>query len=308
MKTAALCALALLAASASCAEFLSPLQVNALPATPAISIQYGPKAHQVGELRLPDAPGPHPVAVVIHGVCRHARHGTGAADRQNTAPLASALARAGYATWNIEYRSVDAEGGGWPGTFHDIANAVDHLRAIASAHRLELRRTVVVGHSAGGHLGTWLAARHRLPSGSELRTGRPLPVAGVVNLAGPADLADFAPRAERVCGQGHLERLLGGRQDAFPHRLREASPAALLPLGVPQVVLNGVHDPFVPPAHGQAYARAARRAGDPVCHLAVPDAAHFELIAPHRPAWNQVLAAVRAVTPRRLFPSAYRCT
>ena len=205
--------------------FLGPLQVNALPASPAERIAYGHDSQQFGELRLPQSPGPHPVAVVIHGGCWKARHGDLIADLANTAPLASALADTGLATWNIEYRRTDSPGGGWPGTFQDVADAVDHLRVLARTNPLDVRRVVIVGHSAGGHLGTWAAARHRLPPQSDLHARNPLRVAGVVNLAGPADLEAFLPQVETSCGEPVFRKLLGGLPAEVPERYRHGSPA-----------------------------------------------------------------------------------
>ena len=42
-------------------------------------------------------------------------------------PIASALAEAGVASWNIEYRRLGNGGGGWPGTFGDPALAEHYL-------------------------------------------------------------------------------------------------------------------------------------------------------------------------------------
>ena len=72
---------------------------------------------------------------------------------------------AGIATWNIEYRRLGETGSGWPGTYLDVGRAVDHVRAIAGEHHLDLGRVAVVGHSAGGHLAMWTAARRRLTEG-----------------------------------------------------------------------------------------------------------------------------------------------
>ena len=62
----------------------------------------------------------------------------------------------GWAAWNIEYRRVGQQGGGWPGTLEDVAAAVDALAdldALAGLDvPLDLARVVAVGHSAGGHL------------------------------------------------------------------------------------------------------------------------------------------------------------
>ena len=176
------------------AQFLGPQQVNKLPSSAADHrIHYGSDPLQFGEMRLPQSSGRHPVAVVIHGGCWKSKHGDLIADLRNTAPLSSALTSRAIATWNIEYRQTDNPGGGWTGTFEDVANAIDYLRVLAKAYPLDLNRVVVVGHSAGGHLGTWAAARHRLSKASPLFSKEPLRVAGVVNLAGPTDLESIQP-------------------------------------------------------------------------------------------------------------------
>ena len=106
------------------AQFLGPQQVDKLPSSPADHrIQYGSGLVQFGDLRLPKTSGRHPVAVVIHGGRWKSRLGDLIADLQNTAALSSALTSVGIATWNIEYRRIDNPGGGWTGTFEDVANA-----------------------------------------------------------------------------------------------------------------------------------------------------------------------------------------
>src|SRR5579875_2539599 len=114
---------------------------------------------QFGDLRLPSGPGPHPVVMTIHGGFWRA-----AFDLQYMGLICNALRGAGIATWNVEYRRVGQPGGGWPGTFRDVARAADHLRALAPRYSLDLARVVALGHSAGGHLALWLAARPRIPS------------------------------------------------------------------------------------------------------------------------------------------------
>ena len=151
-----------LGAALPVAQRLSPADVNRLPSKPADArISYGPDPLQFGELRLPRGTGPFPLAVVIHGGCWVSEVAT----LQNTAALADALRDAGIATWNIEYRRVDNPGGGWPGTFTDVADAVDLVRVIAREHPIDLSRVVTIGHSAGAHLALWAAARGRLAEG-----------------------------------------------------------------------------------------------------------------------------------------------
>jgi acetyl esterase/lipase len=279
------------------AQFLGPQQVNELPASPVDHrIRYGDDPEQFGDLRLPAAAsGRLPVAVVIHGGCWKAKHGSLIADLNNTGPIASALTELGIATWNIEYRRVDSAGGGWPGTFEDVANGVEHLRALAQSYLLDLNRVVIVGHSAGGHLGTWVAARHRLPEHNRFFSTDPLRVRGVVNLAGPADLESFVPIQSQVCGDPVITRLVGGSPIEVPDRYRAASPSRLLPIGVRQVVITGEHDRIVPAALGRTYEETARAYGDDVTALVVPDAAHFEVIAPGSTAWPVVRDAVLSI-------------
>ncbi|HYU42778.1 MAG TPA: alpha/beta hydrolase [Vicinamibacteria bacterium] len=163
-------------------------EVLALEAPPADErIAYGPGPQQLGELWRPREPGPHPVAIVIHGGCWSAAYGEG-----HIRPVCAALAQAGVAAWCLEYRRVGDKGGGWPGTFEDVGRGADHLREIAPSHGLDLTRVVAVGHSAGGHLALWLAARARLPEADPLRGKPPLPLRGVVGLAPIPDLARAA--------------------------------------------------------------------------------------------------------------------
>src|SRR5579862_343786 len=93
-------------------------------------IQYGTDSLQFGDLRLPKKSGLHPVAIVIHSGCWVSKF----ADLKNSAALSDALRDEGIATWNIEYRRIDNPGGGWPGTFQDVAAAVDILPSIAKKY------------------------------------------------------------------------------------------------------------------------------------------------------------------------------
>ena len=266
------------------AQFLGPQQVNKLPSSPADHrIPYGKDPLQFGDLRLPKTPGRHPVAIVIHGGCWKSRW-----DLQTTAALSSALTNAGMATWNIEYRRIDNPGGGWTGTFEDVANAVDYVSALGKSYPLDLKRVIVIGHSSGGHLATWVAARHRLPRQSPLFSKVPLQVKGVLNLAGPADLEQFLPLQNMVCSDAVITKLIGGTPSEMPQRYKEASPVNLLPIGVKQVLIIGAQDKAVPPETGKKYEEDAKKKGDDVRLIVIENAAHFEVIAPGSIAWPKV--------------------
>jgi acetyl esterase/lipase len=289
----ALSALAI-AVPAGAQHYLHAGDIDTMPARRAAErISYGPDSLQFGDLRLPaGARAPYPVAVVIHGGCWVARYAT----LRNTAPLASALAEDGIATWNVEYRRADRPGGGWPGTFMDVARAVDYVRTLAPKYGLDTTRVIAMGHSAGGHLALWVAARRRLDATSVLAPATaPLALRGVVALAGPPDLRSFYAPDTASCGEG-VGELLGGPPAQEAERAREGSPSSFFPLGVKQIWLGAADDPIVPPGAQLApWARAAQRAGDAVTFTVVPHASHFELIAPGTAAYRQVLAAVRSL-------------
>jgi acetyl esterase/lipase len=245
---------------------------------PTARIPYGEDPLQFGDLRLPAGAGPHPVAVVIHGGCWRAQYNI-----DHIGAFSDALTRSGVATWAIEYRRVGNAGGGWPGTFHDVANAVDHLRVVAKDFPIDLDRVAAVGHSAGGHLVLWLGARGKLTDVT-LRGDDPLPLKGIVSLAGVDNLRRALE--EGVCGD-QAAKLVGGTPDEVPERYAEASPIELLPIGVPQHLINGARDPIVPAAFGRDYASAGEQAGDSVKLTILPDAGHFELIVPTADVWVQ---------------------
>ncbi len=266
-------------------RLMSVDDILALPCPdPDFRLAYGDDPLQFGDLRLPRSPAPHPVAIVIHGGCWRSRY-----DITHIGSFSEALTREGIATWTLEYRRVGDSGGGWPGTFLDVARGTDHLRALAREHPLDLSRVVAVGHSAGGQLALWLAARWKLPTKSEIRGGgNPLALKGVVSLAGVDDLRRALDAG--VCDD-MAAALLGGGPDERPERYGEASPVELLPIGAPLRLLNGALDPVVPAAFGRDLERRSRAAGDDVALTLIEDAGHFELIAPSSEAFRFVKEA-----------------
>lgn len=277
-------------------------QINALAQTPAASegktihLSYGSEVLQFGELHLPSGAGPHPTVILIHGGFWRVPYGytlmTG---------LAEELAGRGIATWNIEYRRIGDPGGGWPTTLLDVARAAEHLRTLALPYALDLQRVVTIGHSAGGHLALWLAARPRIATGSILAAAIPpgqpadardvpLAITGAISLAGVSDLY-MGWRMN--LGNGAVAELLGGSPAEVPERYAASSPAAMLPLGVPQVLVHGTADDRVPFTVSQAYLAAARAAGDRIALVELKDVDHFALINAHSSAWASTVEALQ---------------
>ena len=276
---------------------MTPQELAALPSrAPDRRISYGPDSSQDGELRIPDGIGPHPLVVVIHGGCFKAAYATA----QTLGAMADALKTDGIATWNIEYRRLGQPGSGWPGTYIDVGRAVDHVRALAVEYHLDLGRVAVVGHSAGGHLAMWTAARHRLAAASELYVTDPLPLRGVMDLAGPVDMTANIQGYEALCRDTVITSMLGGAPGAVPERYAEASAIKLLPLGIPQVLVLGSHEDYVPLPLVDVYVEAATRAGDQVRRILIPGAGHFEIASPLSFTWPQVKAAIGSLLDGKL--------
>jgi acetyl esterase/lipase len=256
-------------------------------------IRYGTGPEHVADLRLPVRPGPPaPLVIFLHGGFWRA-----AFDRSHTGPLATGLAAAGYAVCVPEFRRTGQAGGGWPGTFDDVAAAVDSLpglvRAAAGPGVVAAGPALLAGHSAGGHLALWAAARHQLPADSPWRLPGPA-ARGVVALGAASCLADSH---EQDLGDGAAAELIGGGPDRYPERYQAADPAALLPLGVPIRLVHGTLDDVVPPAMSRTFCDQARAAGDD-CALTEPaGASHEDVIDPLSPAWPQVVAAFTALAP-----------
>ena len=256
-------------------------------------ITYGTDAMNSANCACPSK-GPHPVAIVVHGGCWMAKLGSyppAAVALDNMRPMASALTEAGIATWNIEYRRIDQPGGGWPGTFLDVGAGADFLRTIALREQLDLKRVIAVGHSAGGHLAMWLAARQRVPAGSELHTGNPLVLTGAVNLDGPADLSAALAVEKQICGSPVITQLMGGAPDRRADRYRAASPVEMLPYGGRQAFLAGA----MFGSQVDAYSMAAKKAGDDVSATHFAKAGHFLFIDPQSEIWPDVLRSVRRI-------------
>jgi acetyl esterase/lipase len=181
-----------------------------------------------------------------------------------------------------------------------VGRAVDFLRTLADSNNLDLARVVVVGHSAGGNLAMWTAARARVPAGSDVHMAEPLAVRGVVDLAGPVDLTANIEGYQGLCRDSVITGLMGGIPAKVPEHYAQASAIKLLPLGVPQVFVIGDHEDFVPRPLAEAYVRAATNAGDSVRLMVLPNAGHFEIASPRAATWPRVEAAIRALLDGKL--------
>jgi len=285
----------LMAADPSLAATLSVQDYMAQPRhAPDAVIHYGPAPAQVAELFLPKSKGPHPVVVLLHGGC-FLKAFEGLAQ---TSAIAADLAGRGYAVWNVDYRKLGEPGAGYPGTFEDVATAIDRLRSEAAKYDLDATRVVALGHSAGGHLALWAASRGRIRASSPLHSPNPLPLRAAISMAGIGDLKGQGKVFALPCGDDTLERLVDAARRKAPYA--DTSPAALLPPAAKVVMVHGVFDSVMPPYTGLAFAEQVRKAGGSAEVVTLPDAGHFDVVIPTTAAWRSVVAVVE----RELRPSA----
>jgi acetyl esterase/lipase len=227
-------------------------------------LRYGPARSQRADLYLPDGDGPFPVVVLLHGGYWRSRYG-----KSLMRGLAADLRRRGFAAWNVEYRRTGRHGGGWPMTFDDVAAAIDLLAELDDP-RLDLDRVDAVGHSAGGQLAIWAAARG---------DGR-VPVRRVVAQSAVLDMVKAGEPAREF---------LGGSPEEVPERYAAADPLQLVPIGKPTLLVHGADDETVPLKRSRAYFETARAAGDPV-ELVEPVPGHHRVhIDPRSDAWSSVV-------------------
>jgi acetyl esterase/lipase len=234
-------------------------------------LAYGSDPNQFGDLRLPKGDGPFPVLMNIHGGFWRAKY-----DLLHAGHFCAAITRKGIATWNLEYRRNGNPGGGWPGTFEDIASGYRFLPQIARQYKLDPAKVMVAGHSAGGQLALCLAAHE--PS-----------VSRVISLAGVVDLQQTF---ELHLSNDAVVEFLGGKPSEVPDHYLEADPMRQHVSKARQVLLHGSKDDVIPPAFSRRYVEEKKKAGENVALVEIAQADHFDLIDPRSVAWVKVEAAV----------------
>jgi acetyl esterase/lipase len=233
-------------------------------------VAYGADSNQFLDLRVPSKKGPHGLAICIHGGYWRAKYDLGYMGH-----LCAALTVKGIATANLEYRRVGNVGGGWPGTFADVRAACQFLLQNAGKYEFDLRRVVVIGHSAGGQLGLCLAAHE---------TG----VKAAISLAGVVDLQ--RAYALHLSNDAVVE-FLGGTPAEVADHYREADPKKLA-IGAQQWLVHGAEDDIVPPAFSRDYVGAKQKAKENARLVEIAGAGHFEVVDPRAGAWKDVEKSV----------------
>src|SRR5262249_42482173 len=138
-----------------------------------------------------------------------------------------------------------------------------------------------------------LAERKNLPKNSPLYSADPLPLRGVVSLAGVTDLR----RTGTACDE-NVPQLMGGYAKDKAKVYDQASPINLLPLGIPYAVIQGDSDDIIPLAMAKDFTDAAKKKGDDATLVVIEKAGHFEVVDPKSFAWETVKSqALALLTP-----------
>ena len=234
------------------------------PTPPDRTIAYGPDPDQVIDIRMARNPRRDVTVVIIHGGFWRP-----ATDRSDATVQSAALADSGYDVATIEYRRIP---GDWPAMAADILAAI---RTVSADPDLP-KRTVVVGHSAGGHLAVWAAHQDGLD------------VEGVVSLAGAADLH---LARDLGLGDGAADALMGS---ASTDDWRAADPAMLGTPAVPVRVVHGTADDVVPIEVSRSY---LAKTDNQIPVHALDGVGHSDLIDPSSPAFPHTIAAIEDLAP-----------
>jgi acetyl esterase/lipase len=231
------------------------------------SLSYGGSDVQVIDVFEPAASARGSAVMLIHGGCWLSQY-----DRKYMSHLAKALADIGSTVYNIGYRRVGDEGGGYPGTFDDVRAAFAAVVADAEQKASLGSEITVVGHSAGGHLALWLASTDTT-------------IDKAVGLAAISDLSDYA-RGTGSC-QTAAPRLMGGSPDDMTAAYASSDPMLIANPKAEIVLISAEKDVIVPPSHNDGY-----KVKTNARHVVLNGVGHFDLVAPISSVWRDVLSVI----------------
>ena len=227
---------------------------------PDATMAYGTHADQIADIRYGTRGAQLPLLVLIHGGFWKPQD-----DREHAEAMSSALADTGWTVLTLEYRRLPGQP---DATLDDISAALAALPAKVERHN---GKVLLIGHSAGGHLVLWAAARQACDA-----------LQGAVALAPAADLE----LAERLhLGDGAVKGFLGMGASDRP----DANPMLLPAPTVPVTIIQGLGDEVVPPSVPVSYCGKfpATR------YVELADCGHFALIDPQTPAWPAVVSELQ---------------
>jgi acetyl esterase/lipase len=246
-------------------QFVDDQSVLTRVATPANTLApYGDLAEQVADVRYgKNDPASRPLIILIHGGFWRPQF-----DRGHTGPMSAAIAEAGWTVASIEYRRIPGDP---DATLNDVRSAIVKLPTLLNQHN---GQSIVVGHSAGGHLALWAAVKCAKA------------LIGAVAL-GPA--ADLQYAYENKIGSGAVLAFLG----VPPAERSDVDPCSLPSPTIATTIIHGVQDAIAPIAMAENY--QTRHPNTRMVRL--DNCGHFAVIDPISAAWPQVIEALNRLSP-----------
>ena len=242
------------------------------------TVFYGAESQQFAHLYTPTHANNTPVVIVVHGGYWKDNHSL---ETYATRAIVDYLQSFEVAIWNIEYRRMNTEGENcdapWPTIFKDVADAIDYLRHIQHSESLDVGRVLIIGHSAGGHLATWVASRERIAADSELYHNDPLKIQRVVSIAGILDLASV----NDVDQPEQIYRLMGGTPHSHPERYLACNPSCLHNPQMALTMVHGERDICVKVSQVKQFCEQTQSRAR---QIILPSADHFSML-PHSGDW-----------------------
>lgn len=255
------------------------------PAAVAITpgLDYG-AGHQLDVL-APAAPGPWPVAVLVHGCC---------GGREDLFQLAHELAGTGVVVFNAGWEGVTSTGA-YQRAYAQVGCAVGFARAEAHRFGGDPGRVALVGWSDGAMPAARVALAPLVDATGCPTGGDPAQPDALVGISGyygwPPDTDPFAAGLvnERTVA------FFGGTPDAAPASWRDGNPYASVGAGpkLPVLLLAGEEHALLPDATG--FHDALIAAGNPARLAVVADAGRQELILPRSQMGRVVVAEIVAL-------------
>ena len=195
--------------------------------------------------------------IFIHGGCWLKEY-----DMTHTNPASSALRKAGFNVWSVEYRRLGEPGGEWPASLNDVKTAIHSIQ-----QKLNNQPVAVMGHSAGGHLAL-LATTQETPSAKNIYT--------VIGLAAITDMVSYTEE-QGSCNQAASNLMRTAYTSEADYQI--ASPKAQK-LHVNTWLIQGTEDKIVP---------MSQTADLDVKLEQLEGAGHFDLIHPNSTAWEAII-------------------
>jgi acetyl esterase/lipase len=200
-----------------------------------------------------------PLILIIHGGSWKG------GNRKQLPALNHYLAQEGYAVASIDYRHAPKSQ--FPAAVDDVFRALEFLETNAAALRIDAKKVVVLGRSAGGQIALSAAYAQRSHS-----------ICGVVALYAPTDLMlgyEKPSRPAVLDSKSVLEAYLGGTPAQKPDLYAAASPVTNVRSNTPPTLLvQGALDPIVWPIHSELLDTQLEAAGRPHLLLRLPWATH----------------------------------